>query len=398
MYMGIPVDETLWRQFLYYRKEILKEIIGQHPVYDEEGVFKSDRFAGLLQNLGLIHLWPRTPGGQLSTANDTFECFNRIPEVESLRQIRAITNQLREPDFTVRQTRNYYSLRPFASETSRNATTGCLFQAPVALRGLIQPQPGTGLIYADFEQQEFYVAAVLAGDPEMLRLYTTDDPYAHFGIAAGIMPPGATKKSHPREREMAKTVSLAVLYGQGVHSMARKLGVSINHAEDLLAAHWRQFPRVWQWSDEQVHAGYGRRRLATRWGWYLTVGSQTKIQTLRKLPVQGTGADIMRLAHILLYEAGFRVCVPIHDAALVETQDCELAEAAEAVSHIMTTASQLVLGADTNLRVETRTLRYPERLIVSRGEAMWNRIAGAVQRLSLKGATTSAPSVRPSCP
>jgi hypothetical protein len=118
MYTGIPVDESLWLQFLYHRREILKEIIGQHPVYDEDGIFKSDQFAGWLQNLGVIHLWPRTPGGQLSTANDTFECFGRIPEVESLRQIRAIANQLRKPDFTVRQNRNYYSLRPFASVLS----------------------------------------------------------------------------------------------------------------------------------------------------------------------------------------------------------------------------------------------------------------------------------------
>jgi DNA polymerase I len=243
-YTGIPVDETLWCRFLSCRESVQQEVIAGHPVYDGL-IFRLERFADWLNGYGLIERWPRTPTGQVSAEDKTFRRFSRIPEVEALRQTRAVVEQLRTPSFVVRQGRNYFSILPFKAETSRNSTVGCLFQAPASLRGLIQPAPGRGLIYADYCQQEYYIAGYLANDPEMLRLYAEGDPYVAFGVMAGLMPATATKKSHPHERDIAKTVSLAVLYGQWVFSMAQKLGISVNRAEDLLAAHRQRFPRVW---------------------------------------------------------------------------------------------------------------------------------------------------------
>ena len=163
--------------------------------------------------------------------------------------------------------------------------------------------------------------------------------------------------------------------------MARDLGVSSNRAKDLLAAHRQRFPRAWDWSDEQVRAGYGQKRISTRWGWHLAVGPHTKERTLRNFPVQGTGADIMRLAHILLFEEGFRVCAPVHDGFLIECRETDLEEAAQEVRRILVTAGELVLGR-SGLRADTRILRYPERLIESKGEAIWGRIYEAINRLS----------------
>jgi DNA polymerase I-like protein with 3'-5' exonuclease and polymerase domains len=293
-----------------------------------------------------------------------------------------VVEQLREPSFVVRESRNYFGILPFKAETSRNATAGCLFQAPVSLRGLIQALPGTALIYADYCQREYYIAARLANDQEMLRLYAEGDPYVAFGVMAGLMPATATKKSHPLEREIAKTVSLAVLYGQWIFSMAQKLNISVNRAEDLLAAHQQRFPQVWRWSDERVRNGYLQRRTDTAWGWYLAVNSQTKRQTLRNFPVQGTGADIMRLAHILLFEGGIRVCAPVHDAFLIECPEAELNETTAEVCRLMTLAGRYVLGNSSILRADARVLRHPERLTEKRGEAMWTRIVETVTRLS----------------
>jgi hypothetical protein len=170
---NVPVDEPLWRRFLDHREGILREIVAGHQVYDGT-VFRLERFTEFLRDLGLLNLWPRTAGGQVQTDDKTFRRFSCVLEIEQLRQIRALINQLRESNWNVRQGRNYYSIFPFKAETSRNSTKGCLFQAPVALRGLIQPAPGTGLIYADYCQQEYYVAAVLAEDLEMLRLCRVD--------------------------------------------------------------------------------------------------------------------------------------------------------------------------------------------------------------------------------
>src|SRR5262249_21339615 len=152
-------------------------------------------------------------------------------------------------------------------------------------------------------------------DSEMLRLYREGDPYVAFGVWAGLMPPGATKRTHAKMREIVKTVSLAVMYGQGALSMARKLGITVNRAEDLLRNHQMRHPVVWRWFRRQVDASYGRREAITLLGWRLYTGASfTEPGTLKNFPVQGSGADILRLAHLLLFEAGICVLCPMHDS------------------------------------------------------------------------------------
>jgi hypothetical protein len=206
MYFGIPIDVPLRNQFLFDREHIQLEIARKCPVYD--GVtFKMERFAAFLKQLGLLDQWPRTPSGRLKTTEETFEDFSRFPAIERLRQIDAVITQLRKPSFEVWRGRNYYQILPFLAETSRNSTKKCVFQASKWIRGLIQPQPGQALAYLDYEQQENLIAAVLARDERAIEAYAAGDPYTPFGIASGLMPPGATKESHPGERAIAKSAN-----------------------------------------------------------------------------------------------------------------------------------------------------------------------------------------------
>jgi hypothetical protein len=385
MMLGFPVDEELWRQFLEYREQIQEEVIGNHPAYEGTS-FRLDKFSRWLEDLhskGLIHNWPVTASGQPSCEDKTFRRYSKVEEVEELRQIRAVVKVLQEPRFEIRNGRHYYSLLPFTTKTSRNTTNRCLIQAPSCLRAFIQPKPGTCLIHADFCQQEYYIAAVVSGDPKMQRLYAEGDPYIAFAIMAGLAPPGATKKTHRQERDISKTVSLAVMYGQQPLGVARKLGISYNRAQDLLIEHKRRFPRVWAWSEEEVKRGFVHKRAVTRWGWYMTVSRDTSRRTLQNYPVQGLAADILRLAHLLLIESGVAVCGPIHDAFLAEAAEEEAEETAAKVKQVMEEAGRIVLGLETNLRADVEIIRSPERwLDRQRGGVMWDKIVGTIDRLS----------------
>jgi hypothetical protein len=385
MMRGFPVDEELWQQFLKYREQIQEEVIGNHPAYEGTS-FRLDKFSRWLENLRgrrLIHSWPVTASGQPSCEDKTFRRYSKVEEVEELRQIRAVVKVLQEPRFEIRSGRHYYSLLPFTTKTSRNTTNRCLIQAPSCLRAFIQPKPGTCLIHADFCQQEYYVAAVASGDTKMLRLYAEGDPYMAFAIMAGLAPPGATKKAHRQEREISKTVSLAVMYGQQPLGVARKLGISYNRAQDLLIENKRQFPRVWAWSEKEVRFGFVHKRAVTRGGWYMTVTRDTSRRTLQNFPVQGLAADILRLAHLLLMENGVAVCGPIHDAFLAEAAEEEAEETAAKVKQVMEEAGRIVLGVGTILRSDVETISYPARwLDRQRGGIMWDKIIGTIDRLS----------------
>jgi DNA polymerase I-like protein with 3'-5' exonuclease and polymerase domains len=180
-----------------------------------------------------------------------------------------------------------------------------------------------------------------------------------------------------------------MLYGQGVPSMARKLDITGNRADSLVKEHRHRFPRIWEWSKEQLRSAYAAKRSYTRWGWYLSITHRTRKTTLRNFPVQGTGADIMRLAHILLFEAGIRVCAPVHDAFLIECPETEIEETKVKVCQIMARAGRLILGPDSILEADVsgkHVLRHPQRLIETTAEPMWNRIYSAIQRFSSRPA------------
>src|SRR5438309_989200 len=93
---------------------------------------------------------------------------------------------------------NRCMLSVFRSETSRNqpSNTRYIFGPSVWLRFLIQPSPGYGIAYIDWQQQEFGIAAALSRDPLMLEAYRSGDPYLAFAKQAGAAPPHATKASH----------------------------------------------------------------------------------------------------------------------------------------------------------------------------------------------------------
>jgi hypothetical protein len=378
MRAGIPIDEETWRQFSDHREQIQQEIVQGCPVY--EGVtFKQARFEQWLSRRGLLELWPRTKTGRLSTEDQTFRDFSWAPAVEQLRQIRAVIDQLDKPGFEVHQGRNWFAILPFKAESSRNSTLGCIFQAPVWLRGLIQPPPGRALIYADYEQEEFYLAGALAEDPAVLQAYASGDPYMPFGIEAGLMPPEATKKSHPRERAVAKTCVLALQYGAGAPTLTRKAGLSLHRAEDIRNAHRRLFRRTWEWFSLQVQRGRWTGRIDTEYGWRLPVGPATKTGTLRNFRVQGCGAEILRLASIFLMERSIQVVCPVHDAFLIECAEQDLADVVAETERQMIRASECVLNG-RRLRVEIRLLRHPGRLSDPRGENTWRQVMEIVSR------------------
>jgi hypothetical protein len=87
-------------------------------------------------------------------------------------------------------------------------------------RGLIQPPPGHGVAYIDWEQQEFGIAAALSGDANMQAAYHSGDPYLAFAKQAGAAPPDATKATHKAVREQFKACVLAVQYGIQEESLA----------------------------------------------------------------------------------------------------------------------------------------------------------------------------------
>jgi hypothetical protein len=301
-------------------------------------------------------------------------------EVAPIRELRSALSEMRLANLHVGDDeRNRCLLSPFRARTGRNQPSNSkfIFGPSVWLRGLIRPKPGWGLAYVDWSQQEFGIAAALSSDPAMMAAYRSGDPYLAFAIQAGAVPKTATKKTHEAEREQFKACVLAVQYGMGEASLAARINQPVARARQLLALHRHTYRKFWKWSDSAVDEAVLGGRLWAGFGWQIHTRDELNDRSLRNFPMQANGAEMLRIASILLTEAGIRVCAPVHDALLIEAPLEELDHAIATTKSLMVEASRIVLDG-FELGSDVKEVRYPDRYMDKRGVVMWNKVMNLI--------------------
>jgi hypothetical protein len=382
---GVPIDivtlNRLKMHWLDIQNELIAEIDADYGVF-EGRTFKADRFAGWLARHDIP--WPRLESGRLDLSDDTFRDMARThPAVAPLRELRAALSGMRLSDLAVgRDGRNRTILSAFRARTGRNqpSNTKFIFGPSVWLRGLIQPPPGYGIAYIDWQQQEFGIAAALSRDPLMMEAYHSGDPYLAFAKQAGAAPADATKATHKAVRDQFKSTVLAVQYGMGAEALAQRIGQPPIRARELLRLHRETYRVFWRWSDGALDHAMLTGSLHTVFGWRVQVPAVANDRSLRNFPMQANGAEMLRLACCLATERGIEVCAPVHDAVLIcaplDRLDGDVARMQDA----MREASRIVLNG-IELGADSSVVRYPERYMDERGTIMWKQVMALLDRV-----------------
>jgi DNA polymerase I len=134
-------------------------------------------------------------------------------------------------------------------------------------------------------------------------------------------------------------------------------------------------------------------KLSTVYGWLIHPMSDDKVRkgrlgrpgappnerTLRNFPMQGNGAEVLRLACIMGIEAGIKICMPVHDAVLIEAPDSRLNADVSKIQGLMAEASREVLNG-FELRSDVTVVRHPDRYADKRGKVMWEKVMKMVAR------------------
>jgi DNA polymerase I-like protein with 3'-5' exonuclease and polymerase domains len=144
-------------------------------------------------------------------------------------------------------------------------------------------------------------------------------------------------------------------------------------AKNLLEMHRRVFRNFWSWSDSAVNYAFLTGQIFTVFGWNLHIVNKTKERTIRNFPMQGNGAECLRLGCSLALEQGVKVCAPVHDALLIEAPESDIQEAVTITEAAMRKASEIVLYGFP-LRTEAKIIRFPERYQHPRGKEMWGKV------------------------
>ena len=377
---GVPIDLETHRRMLDswgdIKQRLVTEIDGDFGVFDGL-TFKSDRFREYLLREGIG--WPSHPSGELMLDDATFrDQTSSYPQLLPLHELRATLANLRLTGLQVgADGRNRCLLSPFWAVTGRNQPSNAKFIFGPArwMRGLIQPPVGWGLAYVDFASQEIAVAAALSGDERMAAGYAAGDPYMAFARDARLVPPDATKATHPAVRDRCKAIVLGVGYGMAADTLAARAGIRPCDARELLRLHRDTYRTFWRWSDATVSTALLTGTMTSVFGWRRRVGREPNPRSLMNWPVQSAGAEMMRIAAIATTEAGLEVCAPVHDAFLIAAPHERLDGDVATMRALMSRAGRAVTGG-LDVRTDAEVIRWPARFMDPRGAAMWRRVLG----------------------
>jgi len=403
---GTPVDaDTLSRIIRHWPAVVrarTEDVMRRWPVFKLNG--KGDHSTDLSQWAATMRArgisWPTTPTGRPCTDDDTLkDMASAHPELNELRHALTMRGAFKlGPTLHVGpDNRNRCMLGQFRSATGRNQPSNAafVFGPSTWVRSLIQAPAGRCLVYADLSGAEIGIGGALSDDPNLCADYASGDPYTHFGRHAGIIPPGGDKKTHPKERDLAKRIMLAAGYGAGAKRLSALLNISVGRTRELMDAHRRRYPRYWAFSAGVVEKVQSGHELHTPLGWRATPARNSDFnpRSAANWPHQATCADILRTAVVLARRRGIEICAPVHDALLVEGPDDAADELAARMRDVWRDASRVVLGKCallSELRSDATIVRAGGRYSDARGMETWAHIVASVTRLESESAAETA--------
>jgi DNA polymerase-1 len=207
-----------------------------------------------------------------------------------------------------------------------------------AIRAAFVAPPGHVILSADYSQIELRVLAHLAQDAELVDAFTTGED-VHVRTAALIFDKARDQVTSD-ERRAAKTINFGVIYGMGESALAKQLGIPREQAARFIAAYFARYAGVARFMEKSVDAarqGEAVRTLLGRRRFLPNLHSANRAlrfeaeRIARNTPIQGTAADILKLAMIALgrEEAapGARMVLTVHDELVFEVPEALAEEA-----------------------------------------------------------------------
>ncbi|MGK7911394.1 MAG: DNA polymerase I [Synechococcus sp.] len=243
------------------------------------------------------------------------------------------------------------------------------------IRKAFIPEPGWRLVAADYSQIELRILTHLSQEPVLLEAYRNNDDV--HSLTARLLLDKDTITSE--ERRLGKIINFGVIYGMGAQRFARETGVSSREAKGFIDRFNQRYPKVFDYlrrmEKEAIALGYvetilGRRRHFTFNSEVLRrlQGTDPDSIDLDKLkltrfdagslraaanaPIQGSSADIIKLAMVKLHDIlqGYRarLLLQVHDELVFELPSEEWEELQEVIRDTM----EGVLALDVPLKVD----------------------------------------------
>lgn len=216
------------------------------------------------------------------------------------------------------------------------------------IRQAFVAEPGYKLIAADYSQIELRIIASLANDQKMLQAFIENKDI--HSITAAAINNVSLEKVTKEMRYAAKEVNFGVIYGMGAYGLAMRTGIDRKVAKQFIDKYFEVYSEVKNYLENMktfakengyVETFFGRRRYLPEINSQVVMVRNSAERMAVNMPIQGTAADLMKLAMVNVYElvkkytGKVRLILQVHDELVLEVKE-ELAEKiAEEVKEIM---------------------------------------------------------------
>jgi DNA polymerase-1 len=205
---------------------------------------------------------------------------------------------------------------------------------------------GYALLSADYSQVELRILAHMSQDPDLIETFRRGADI-HRATASKIFGIPESQLT-PDQRRAAKTINFGVLYGMSAFRLSNELSIPTAQAKDFIDAYFARYPKIQQFLDHTLEEARATGKVTTLFGRiryipeihnrsFTVRGNAERMAT--NAPIQGTAADILKLAMIALDkrldETFARMLLTVHDEIVIEVQENRAEEVAGIVKETM---------------------------------------------------------------
>lgn len=211
-------------------------------------------------------------------------------------------------------------------------------------KAFIAPQKGWQLLDADYSQIELRIMAHLSKDEAMIAAFRNDEDI-HTATASRVFNVPMEEMT-PEVRRRAKEINFGILYGMGAYGLSRRLGISVEEAQNFITNYFVQYPGVNEFimgiiadahKNGYVTTMLGRRRYLPDINSDNQRVREAAERTAINTPIQGTAADLIKIAMINIQrrlhkeKMQARMILQVHDELVFEAPHAEIEKLKELV-------------------------------------------------------------------
>lgn len=215
---------------------------------------------------------------------------------------------------------------------------------------------------ADYSQIELRVLAHISGDESLIAAFKSNQDIHRMTASQVFHVP--FDEVTPLQRSNAKAVNFGIIYGKGAFSLGQDLGISRKEAEEYINAYFARYPKIKTFMEDTIKNGTKNGYVSTLWNRRRNMPELQSSNFMQRaageraamnMPIQGTAADIIKLAmikvHRALQEGGYRsrLILQVHDELLIEAYKEEKEAVAKILKENMEHVADLLVPLDVDV-------------------------------------------------